>query len=265
MRKYKKYISLIKTSMQQTLAYRSNFIMSIMVTVLLFISSFFLWRSVFVGKDMVSIYSWESMKGYLLVAFICNTLLSWYSESSISRKILDGSVAMDLIKPYNFYFARLSETIGSSIFEALVIAIASLVLIVTLQMPLPKNLMTWICFLLSILFALIIKFGIVYLFSMLIFLTSSYMGIQWARAAITNLLSGGLVPLAFFPDWCQAIFAYMPFQYIVSFPASIFLNQTNLSQIGNHFLQELLWIILLFIMGKALFAFSIRKVTINGG
>jgi ABC-2 type transport system permease protein len=265
MRKYKKYLSLIKTSMQQTLAYRSNFMMSIMVTVLLFISSFFLWKSVFVGRDTVSIYSWENMKGYLLVAFICNTLLSWYSESSISRRILDGSVAMDLIKPYNFYFARLSETIGSSAFEAFVIAVTSVILILLLRIPLPGDFMTWVCFLLSVLFALVIKFGIVYLFSMLIFLTSSYMGIQWARAAITNLFSGGLVPLVFFPDWCQGVFGYMPFRYIVSFPASIFLNQADLSQIGNHFLRELLWIVLLFLVGKALFAVSIRKVTIYGG
>lgn len=265
MRKCKKYISLIKTSMQQTIAYRSNLIMSILVTVLLFISSFFLWKSVFVGKDIISIYSWENMKGYLLVAFICNTLLSWYTESSISRKILDGSVAMDLIKPYNFYFARLSETIGSSVFEALVIVIVSVILIVSMKIPLPNNLMTWVCFLLSTLLALIIKFGIVYLFSMLIFLTSSYMGVQWARAAITNLFSGGLIPLAFFPGWCQEIFVYMPFQYIVSFPASIFLNQADLSQIGIRFIQELLWILLLFIMGKVFFAFSIRKITIYGG
>ncbi|TAH70864.1 MAG: antibiotic transporter permease [Anaerolineaceae bacterium] len=265
MRKYKKYISLIKTSMQQTLTYRSNFFMSIMVTILLFISSFFLWKSVFAGKDTISIYSWNHMKGYLLVAFICNTLLSWYSESSISRKILDGSVAMDLIKPYNFYYARLSETIGSSIFEGLVIGIASVVLIIILRIPLPNNIMIWVCFLISILFALLIKFAIVYLFSMLIFITSSYMGIQWARAAITNLLSGGLVPLVLFPSWCRTIFGYMPFQYIVSFPASIFLNQKDLPQIGNHFLIEVLWIITLFLLGKVLFAISIRKVTINGG
>ena len=265
MRKYKKYLSLIKTSMQQTLAYRSNFFMSIMVTVLLFLSSFFLWKSVFAGKDMISIYSWDNMKGYLLVAFICNTLLSWYTESSISRKILDGSVAMDLIKPYHFYYARLSETIGSSVFEGLVIAVASVLLILALRIPVPENLVTWICFLISIIFALIIKFGIVYLFSMLIFITSSYMGIQWARAAITNLLSGGLVPLVFFPSWCQRAFEYMPFQYIVSFPAAIFINQKDIRQIGYHFLMELLWIIILFILGKVLFAVSIRKVTIYGG
>jgi ABC-2 type transport system permease protein len=220
---------------------------------------------VFVGKDMVSIYSWESMKGYLLVAFMCNTLLSWYSESAISRKILDGSVAMDLIKPLNFYFARLSETIGSSLFEALVITVTSIFLILLMKIPLPVNFLTWMCFIVSVIFALIIKFGIVYLFSLLTFVTTSYMGIQWSRAAITNLLSGGLVPLIFFPPWCQEIFKNMPFQYIVSFPASIFLNQIALSQIGATFLKEIAWIIILFLLGKAMFSICIRKVTIYGG
>lgn len=265
MRKGKKYMTLMKTSIQQTIAYRSNFIMSIMVTVLLFISSFFLWKSVFVGKDMVSFYTWESMKAYLLVAFICNTLLSWYSESSISRKILDGSVAMDLTKPYDFYFARLAETVGASAFEALVILIASILLVSGLNIPLPDNLITWIYFLISVIFALIIKFEIVYLFSMFVFSTTSYMGIQWSRAAITNALSGGLIPLAFFPEGFANILNQLPFSYIVSFPASIFLNQMNSSGIRLMFLKEIIWMIVLFVLGKVAFAINIRKVTINGG
>lgn len=265
MRKVKKYLTLIGTSTQQTIAYRSNFFVSMMVTVLLFISSFFLWKSVFVGQDRISIYSWDSMKGYLLVSFICNTILSWYSESSISRKILDGSVAMDLIKPYNFYLARLSETIGSSLFEIIIITITSIVLVLTIKIPLPNDIRTWICFFFSIVFALIIKYGIVYLFSMLVFMTDAYMGIQWSRAAITNLLSGGLIPLVFFPEWCQAILHNLPFRYIVSFPASIFLNQVSYAEIGISFIWEVLWIGILFVLGKLFFSICIRKITIYGG
>lgn len=265
MRKGKKYITLLKTSVQQTIAYRSNFFISIMVTALLFISSFFLWKSVFASKDMVSDYTWESMKAYLLVAFICNTLLSWYSESSISRKILDGSVAMDLTKPFDFYFARLAETIGSSVFEALVILIVSIFLVFGLDIPLPDHISTWVCFLISVIFALIIKFEIVYLFSMFVFVTTSYMGIQWSRAAITNLLSGGLIPLTFFPEGFTYVLNQLPFSYIVSFPASIFLNQADISTLPMVFMKEIIWIFILFALGKISFAINIRKITIYGG
>ena len=265
MRKGKKYITLMKTSVQQTIAYRSNFFISIMVTALLFISSFFLWKSVFASKDMVSDYTWESMRAYLLVAFICNTLLSWYSESSISRKILDGSVAMDLTKPFDFYFARLAETIGSSLFEALVILIVSISLVLGLNIPLPGHISTWCFFLISVVLALIIKFEIVYLFSMFVFTTTSYMGIQWSRAAITNLLSGGLIPLTFFPEGLTNVLNQLPFSYIVSLPASIFLNQAELSAIPGVFLKEIIWVVILFALGKLSFSLNIRKITINGG
>jgi ABC-2 type transport system permease protein len=265
MRKGKKYITLMKTSIQQTVAYRSNFFISMLVTALLFISSFFLWKSVFVGESSLSNYSWSSMKAYLLVAFICNTLLSWYSESSISRKILDGSVAMDLTKPFDFYFARLFETIGSSVFEALVISVTSVILILGLGIPLPDKLSTWIIFIISVFAALMIKFEIVYLFSTFTFATTSYMGIQWSRAAITNLLSGGLIPLAFFPAGVYHVLSELPFSYIVSFPASIFLNRAETMDLPVLFLKEFLWIIVLFIIDKAFFAINIRKVTIFGG
>jgi ABC-2 type transport system permease protein len=236
-----------------------------LVTALLFISSFFLWKSVFVGKDNLSLYTWDSMKAYLLVAFICNTLLSWYSESSISRKILDGSVAMDLSKPFDFYFARLFETIGSSVFEALIIVVTSVFLVAGLRIPLPESIISWIAFVVSVFIALIIKFEIVYIFSMFIFLTTSYVGIQWARSAITNLLSGGLMPLAFFPEGFSQVISQLPFAYIVSFPASIFLNQIESAQLPFQFLKALIWIIILFLIDKSLFAVSIKKVTINGG
>lgn len=265
MRKGKKYITLMKTSIQQTVAYRSNFFISMLVTAMLFVSSFFLWKSVFVGKSTVSFYTWESMKAYLLVAFICNTLLSWYSESSISRKILDGSVAMDLTKPFDFYFARLFETIGSSVFEALIIIITSVFLVLGLGIPLPDQFSTWILFIISVFMALIIKFEIVFFFSTFTFVTTSYLGIQWTRAAVTNLLSGGLMPLAFFPEGVLRVLNELPFSYIVSFPASIFLNHVKFTQVPGLFLKEVLWVIALFILDKALFALNIRKVTIFGG
>ena len=265
MRKGKKYITLMKTSIQQTVAYRSNFFISMLVTALLFISSFFLWKSVFVGKDNLAAYTWDTMKAYLLVAFMCNTLLSWYSESSISRKILDGSVAMDLTKPFDFYFARLFETIGSSVFEALIITITSVALILGLQISLPSTLGSWLLFLASVIGALIIKFEIVFFFSTFTFVTTSYMGIQWTRAAITNLLSGGLMPLAFFPESVSLVLKELPFSYIVSVPASIFLNQVEMGQVPLLLLKELVWIIVLFLLDKAFFAVNIRKITIFGG
>lgn len=261
----KKYMKLANISMQQTIAYRSNFFISIMVTALLFLSSFFLWRAIYGTENTLALYNWNDMKSYLLVTFVCNTLLSWYSESAISRKIVSGEVALDLVKPLNFGKARLAETLGASFFEAITILVISAVLIVTLRIQVPFQIINWIAFVGFVLMGVFIKFYIVYIFSLLTFYTAAYEGVLWMRAAITRLLSGGLLPLSFFPGYMQMILDKLPFKYIVAIPADIFLGRVGFNEMKMIFLEEVLWIAALFIMSEALFKVCIRKVTIYGG
>ena len=251
--------------MLQTIAYRSNFFISILVTAILFLSSFFLWENIFGENSKLLVYSWEMMKGYLLVAFMCNTLLSWYSESAISKKIVDGSVALDLLKPIDYSLARFFETIGASVFEIFVIAVISAIFVFFMDISLPRNPVIWICFGMSIVVSLGIKFCIVYIFSLCTFFTTSYHGIAWSRAAITNLLSGALLPLDFFPVWLASLIEHMPFRFIVYVPAMIFLNQLDAEQIYKVLLEAVIWIIGLALISKLVFKFCIRKVVINGG
>lgn len=251
--------------MQQTIAFRSNFFISIMVTTLLFMSSFFLWKAIYRTESSLALYDWNDMKSYLLVTFVCNTLLSWYSESAISRKIVSGEVALDLVKPLNFGRARLAETLGASLFEAVVIILISSVLIVTLKIRIPSRTVNWIAYVGFVVMGVLIKFYIVYIFSLFTFFTAAYEGIVWTRTAITRLFSGGLLPLSFFPEYIQAVFDKLPFKYIVAVPADIFLGRIALGEMGRVFLAEVMWIIVLFVIAETLFKICIRKVTIYGG
>lgn len=261
----KKYIKLASISMQQTIAFRSNFFISIMVTALLFMSSFFLWRAIYGTKYTLASYDWNAMKSYLLVTFVCNTLLSWYSESAISRKIVSGEVALDLVKPLNFGKARLAETLGASFFEAIIIILISFILIITLKIQVPSQFVNWIAYIGFVIMGVFIKFYIVYIFSLFTFFTAAYEGVVWMRTAITRLLSGGLLPLSFFPEYVRMIFDKLPFKYIVAVPADIFLGRIAVSEMKMIFLAEVVWIIALYIIAEALFKICIRKVTIYGG
>lgn len=261
----KKYIKLANISMQQTIAFRSHFFISIMVTALLFISSFFLWKAIYGTENMLALYDWDAMKSYLLVTFVCNTLLSWYSESAIARKIVSGEVALDLVKPVNFGKARLAETVGASLFEVTVIILISCVLVVSLNIQIPSQTINWIAYIGSVFIGMLIKFYIVYIFSLFTFFTAAYEGVVWTRTAITRLLSGGLLPLSFFPEYVQDIFNVLPFKYIVAIPADIFLERLHMNEIIKIFVTEIVWIIFLSIIAEILFKIFVRKITIYGG
>lgn len=263
--KIKKYIALMKTSMQRAIAYRMNFIISTILTFVLFFSSFYLWKYIYLGRESIATYSWDNMKMYLFVSFISNAFLSWYAESGLSKKILDGTIEMDLVKPFSFQFARLSESLGSTIIESLTVIILAIPIKFIFDIPMPTQISTWLMLVLSLVISILCKFGIIYIFSMFCFYTTSYVGVSWARQAITNLLSGAIIPLTFLPPAIHSILNTMPFKYIVDIPANIFLETYRIMDSIILMGVGLMWVIVLFVLGKLLYSFFIRKVTINGG
>ncbi|NPV79930.1 MAG: hypothetical protein HPY52_06580 [Firmicutes bacterium] len=56
------------------------------------------------------------------------------------------------------------------------------------------------------------------------FWAHNVVGLTWARAAITNTLSGEVIPLAFFPTCFRRIVFALPFCNIVHVPVSIYLG-----------------------------------------
>lgn len=262
----KAYISLANRSMQNSFAYRTTYLLSFASNVIGFLSLFTLWSAIYDGREQLAGMTWDQMKAYLLITFMANSLLSWYSETAISNKVLDGSVAVDLLKPIDFQKARLAETLGSSIVESgLAIVILSVLMATLKTVPFPHSLTTWILFLLSLFGSLAVKFCIVYMAGLLCFWSTGSFGIVWSRIAITNLLSGAMVPLSFFPNGLEKLTLYLPFQSIVHTPASIFMGHMSAMEAFQWIVLQWIWAIALWIAGKGMWNWAVRKVTIHGG
>lgn len=262
----RKYISLANVSLQNSLAYRGSLLVSFAASLLYVVAIFYLWKAIFSSRAEVGGYSWTEMKAYLLIAHASNSLLSWYTEMRISNRILDGNVAMDLLKPVDFQVARLAETLGASVVEGgITVVMMVILLFVFAGVMLPASAESSMLFCISLCLSLLIKFEIVYLFSLLCFWTSSGRGVAFARIALTRLLSGALVPLAFFPDWFEGVALALPFQGMVHTPASLYLGHlagsSGLQAVG----LQLIWVVGLWIAGRRMWNWAVRQVTIHGG
>ncbi|GIP55396.1 MULTISPECIES: ABC transporter permease [Paenibacillus] len=263
---FKKYVSLARCSMQNTLAYRLSFILNFLASFIGLIAMYCLWQAIYTGQDQLSGFTWSQMQAYLLVTFFVNSMLSYYSESSITSKIIDGSVMMDLLRPIQFQKARLAETLGSCVLEGLLSCILiGLAAIFTFGISLPHDAGTLLLFAFSIVSSILLKFSIVYLSALLCFWTTSSFGIYWARTSITNLLSGALVPLAFFPGWLQSTAMVLPFQGIVNTPVTIGLGMTAGTDALQLIAIQWVWIVLLWLLGKWMWSRAVRQITIHGG
>ena len=248
------------------LAYRTSYIITFASNCVNLLAIYFLWQGIYGGRTELGGYTWDQMKTYLLVTFLANSILSWYSETAISSKILDGSVAADLLKPIDFQSARFAETLGSSLLEGgMGTIIIGTFMLFTPGVSIPHSPVIWLLFIISLFAAMVVKFGVVYLAALLCFWSTGSLGIVWARIAVTNLLSGALVPLTFFPGWLEKLAMLLPFQSIIHTPTVIFLQQADSLEMMKLIGIQCLWGGALWMGGKLMWNWAVRQVTIHGG
>ncbi|HUH07325.1 MAG TPA: ABC-2 family transporter protein [Egibacteraceae bacterium] len=261
----RKYMALARVARRTMLAYRGGFIVHVLGATLALVALFYLWRAIFAASTALEGYTWEQMKAYLLVAFLSSMLVAWFGEWRVAEKIMDGEVAGDLVKPLDFQRARLAEVVGAVAIELVVSAVAVAVILVAFgSMVMPGGLHAAL-FAVSFVAGLMLKFTVVYAVALVCFWTTGYLGVVWARTAITNLLSGALIPLAFFPGWLRGLAQALPFQGIVATPAAIYLEQVDARTAVRLIAVQAAWIVALWWVGRFMFSRGVRQVTIHGG
>jgi ABC-2 type transport system permease protein len=264
---FRKYRSLARTSLEITFVYRSSFAVNMIGTIFYVVAMFYLWQTIFLGNPgSLGGFTWPEMKAYLLVAFLLNSLLTWYQEWVMGEDIRQGVVAVDLARPMDFQASRFARAIGPVPFEfSSALAVAAIVALAFGGIALPGDPAHVGLFLISATLATLIKFGIVYCVSMLAFWTTGTEGITVGRMAVQNIFSGALIPLVFFPDWLRGIAAVLPFQGLISTPALTYLGKLDGPTTALMLGVQAGWAVGLILFGRLVWRKAVRAVTINGG
>ncbi|MEP7055816.1 MAG: ABC-2 family transporter protein [Actinomycetota bacterium] len=261
---WRAYRALSSTALKSVLAYRFQFFMALMGNTFLVLTMLYLWRTILASGAQAG-FSWPQMKAYLLVSFVANTIVSGLTEWRMAARIRDGMVAIDLTKPIDYQRARFAEAVGFAAFEYFTGTVLVLIaLLVFGGVPVPHGLHL-LLFAVSIVLVLPLRFSLVYATALLCFWTQNYMGINWARLAITNLMSGALVPLPFFPGWLQLLGKALPFQGMAYTPAMLYLDRFSNRDAVLAVLVQLAWSIALWFGAAAAWRAASRRLTVHGG
>ncbi|MGN7765435.1 ABC transporter permease [Paenibacillus sp. 22594] len=264
--KNNKYIAIMRSSIQDSIAYRTAFFSNLLFSVVKMVCLFYIWKAIFASNEVVNGFGWENLKQYLLISYICNNLLSLKTDYEISKKIMVGSVVMDLLRPINFQKANFAQTLGASIFEGTFSTVfVGTLLKFAFDIPLPNHPQTWIMTAISILCSLWVRYTLIFLFSLLCFWTTSINGIVAFRTALINLFSGALIPLNFFPEWFKTVALFSPFQSLLHTPASIFLQKVDIHTAISLIGVQILWFGVMWFLGSLFWRKAIKKLTVYGG
>jgi ABC-2 type transport system permease protein len=259
------YGSLAGAALRSLVAYQTSFVFSLLASIFSALAMFYLWRAVLGHGTSAAGFIWSDMKAYLLITFIANSLVSAYTDYRMAGRIRQGDVAMDLVRPVDYQWARFAETCGFAVYEAgTAIAVAALAAAVFggVPGPAPGALGP---FVVSALLVIPLRFGIVYASGLVTFWTQNYVGVQAARVALVTFLSGSLVPLLFFPDWLREVAGVLPFLGMAGTPALIYIGQLTGAAAVRAVAVQVIWVLVLWFGARLLWLRASRQLTVNGG
>ena len=81
----------------------------------------------------------------------------------------------------------------------------------------------------------------------------------------SDILSGMLLPIPFFPKYLQNISNVLPFRYITDFPFRFYVGNISINEGLIGILIQIIWITILIILGRLITKNALKKAVIQGG
>jgi len=248
------------------LAYRGHFFFSLLGNLIFITITYFLWKSIFKNADMIKGMTFEQAFAYLSFAAAISTSMTTWSDWEMSRKVLEGSLVVDLIKPLDFQLQTFFSNLGFVLNNVCALTLPTLIFVTTVfkvGFPLGFNL---VFFIISYIMAVIIAFVIDYIIGLVSFYTESIWGISTTKDVIIMLLSGMVIPLNFYPEALAKVVLILPFQGICNIPVRILMgNGMELKDYLQALAFQAVWMVVLIIISRVFYAKAVKVITVNGG
>lgn len=264
------YLCYFRTRLINGLQYRSAAFAGILtqifwgfLNVMLYISFYSHVNSnIDISLSQIITYIWLN-QAFLMLIFI------YLKDHTIMDTIKNGTVAYSLCRPYNLYnwwFIKLtSDKYSAVILRCIPIIVLGLLLPLPYSLGFPSSLFSFILFLVSLIIGSLILVSIHMLIISIGFITNEEKGFSIFIMVIADLLSGGIVPLPLLPKIIQHIGNFLPFRFISDFSFRVYSGNIPLHKASIDIIIQLLWLIILIIIGQLIMNRILKKVCIQGG
>lgn len=262
-------VAFARVSFLQMLQYRVRYAIGIANYILYVTIGVFLWKAMYGANTTGSIgeFTLDEMIVYSAVGWVCRSIYFSNVDNQIMNRVLDGSIAMDLLKPSGLLPITYGQTLGEALFRAVVMAAPSF-LILWLgfgYIRAPASLAHGLAFALLFFSSINIFFCISFMVGLCAVLTERIQGMMWAKFLLIQFLSGLLAPLDWFPFWMQSILYVLPFSGIAYVPLRVYLGKEPLESLPLTLAMQLGWNIILLIGCRWAWAWTKRHIELNAG
>jgi ABC-2 type transport system permease protein len=261
------YREFMRIGFVNILAFRLRYYTGILTYLINVTVYYFIWRAVFVsaeipiaGFSLPQILTYVSV-GWILRSFYWNTI-----DQEMAYEVIEGKIAMDLIKPVSVQWMWICRAMGESAFRLILLsAPTAIVIILLFPVQRPASGAHFALFALAAAGSFLLMGAINFMIGTCAIPLKSILALIRAKYWLIELLSGLLIPLSFFPRGLQVVSSWLPFEHIAYTPLQIYLGKLSLADSLRRLAVEIAWVVALLFLGHLWWLRATRKITIHGG
>ncbi|GIN70222.1 ABC transporter permease [Bacillus sp. J14TS2] len=212
-------------------------------------------------KELIT-YIWLQQLFFSLV-------MLWFRDNELFELITTGNIAYELCRPcdiYSFWYAKLlAQRLSNAALRSFPILIVAFLLPQPYKMTLPVDWTSFLLFLLSLCLGLFLIITISMLIYISVFITMSPTGSLLMFGIIGDFFAGLTIPIPFMPEWLQTIAYILPFRLTADFPFRVYSGHIPQGEAIEGICIQLIWLAILFFVGKFSMKKALKRVVVQGG
>ena len=265
------YGHVVNVGIQNTLAYRMNFLFRAVFTLIPLLANILLWKTIFEGKaegETVGTYELSQMISYYLLILIVNSMTAVNEDDwQIAADIRNGVISQFLLKPMDYLAFRFSLFFANRIIYILV-AVIPVGLFLMWQRDYwsaPASHLALAVSLVSLILTAILQFLMSFTMALLAFWVLEVATFIFILYAFEYIAGGHLFPIDLLPSWLETLLYWTPFPYLLSYPVLIYLGRVEGQEMWNGLMVQGVWLVIAFVAARFVWSRGIRSYTAVGG
>jgi ABC-2 type transport system permease protein len=260
------YAEFSRVGFVNILAFRLRYFTGIITYFLNVTVYYFIWSAVYLGGISIAGYNLAQMITYVSVGWMIRSFYWNTIDQEMAYEVIEGKIAMDLIKPVSVQWMWISRAIGESAFRLGLLTLPTAV-VVALVFPVqrPASRENFLLFLVAVLGSFFLMAAINFMIGTCAIPLKSILALIRAKYWLIELLSGLLIPMTFFPSGVQRALAWLPFEHIAYTPLQIYLGKLDRATALRALGIQWLWVIALLWLAHVWWERAAQKITIHGG
>ena len=259
------YFTVLKVSIAERLVYRFDFFFSTFLRFIPIITTIFLWRAIFDGResDKIGDMQYEHFVAYYLFIMISKSFGSMPGlASGIARDVREGELRKFLIQPVDYMLYKLALRVSHKAVYFLMAGLPFTAVFMLCRDYLPdlESLSVILMYILSLCFAFVIGFSFHFCLGMISFWFLEIGSFLHVIMVMQYFLSGHMFPLSLLPDSIQPFVMWTPFVFETYYPARIILGLESAGNIPMILFGQLFWIVVLLTSARILWKRGLKKI-----